>query len=401
MNVILITLDAMRTDSLSIYGGTKKLTPNIDKIAGQSVVFDQCITVANSTGPGHMSIFTGQYPCTHGIRENGWKWKKKIPTIAEIFSQNNYSTVGMSSIEFLSTYYGSSTGFKEFFNNNKWDKYFYWANKFQFKIGRYRFRLISWLRRNKIFPMTHSRRANDTNKDVLPWIRKNHKKPFFMWIQYMTGHLATVEKYEEKTRVLDRAYGELIDLIKELNILDETIIVHMADHGEAFFEHGFRGHSWYLYDEEIKIPFFIYYSKKFKARRFSEQVRTIDIFSTILDLVGIKFIEKTDGKSLLPLIEGKEKFREDAFSECYPVHRISNCIRTFDGWKYILNTDKENELFELNSDPMEKNNLFNSKKEKSADLHERVEKWAKEGKIIERQETEEYTQEVLKGFGYL
>ena len=375
MNIILITLDAMRKDSLGIYNNKKSLTPSIDRIARQSVVFDNAVTVANSTCPGHVSIFTGQSVMTHEIRENGWMWKNKVPLIAEIFAENNYETCGVSSIEFLSTYYKMNKGFKKFYNNNPFDKWNYWLTKPQIKIGRYRFRLIAFLRRNKLIPLIHSRRANETNTDAVTWIKKNSKKDFFIWIQYMTGHLETRELYEEKTRVVDKAYNELIETLKTEGILDRTMIVHMADHGEAFHEHEWRGHSWYLYDEELMIPFFIYYPEKFRFKRIPNQVRTIDMMPTILELAGIKYGGKTDGKSLVPLIEGKEDFKEDAFCECYPVHRISHCIRTYDGWKYIASKDRENELFNLNEDPEEKNNLAGKEKTLVQRLHERLEKW--------------------------
>src|SRR3989338_9971539 len=110
MNVILITLDAMRKDSLGIYDKKSSLTPNIDEIGKKSLIFDNAHTVANSTCPGHVSIFTGQSVMTHEIRENGWKWNNKVKGIAEIFKENGFKTCGVSAIEFISTYYNMNKG---------------------------------------------------------------------------------------------------------------------------------------------------------------------------------------------------------------------------------------------------------------------------------------------------
>jgi arylsulfatase A-like enzyme len=183
--------------------------------------------------------------------------------------------------------------------------------------------------------------------------------------------------YDGEVRVFDDLVGEWIATLEELEVLEDTLVIILADHGEELLERGYVGHcscnlKGTLYDESIRIPLILRCPKLLpRGRVVDTQISQIDIMPTIFDLLGIEATDLMEGSSALPLIEGRSRtFREDCFAETQPAgwqalqsdDREIWCVRTA-SWKLILNTTRSGpvrryELYDLKRDPGELRNLY-------------------------------------------
>jgi len=403
MNVVLITLDALRKDRVGAYGCKKKLTPTIDYFSSQGVVFDNAITANTSSMPSHTSIFTSNYSVVHGVRENGWKLQKDLPTLAQVFSSNDFETMAAVSVENMSSFFGLNKGFGKYYNNNKADVWYHRLSNVKIGIGKFRFfSILTFLRKIKILKNTHTRCSTNTNKDVFSWLEKNYMKDFFCWIHYFDIHTPYSPDYDSSVKIADSAVRNLKNKLGELGILDKTLIVFFADHGESLGEHGYNEtHGYSVYDEEINVPLIIWNPKILKSKRISEQIRTIDISPTILDIVGLDVPREFKGKSLLPYLGGVAFEGFDAFTEAYPPYRKCYSIRTKDSWKYIFNGDKEAELYNIKKDSKELINVLKNNKEKARVLSKKLSDWFDKGVDTEEQDPNEFVKQNLEALGYL
>lgn len=392
-NVILIAIDDLRPDHLGCYGYYRNTSPNIDRFADESIVFKQTISQAPYSAPSYMSIFTSLYPYVHQMTFNNidkrWVLSKSITTFAEILKKNNYSTASFINNIWLSPYFGYSRGFDLYDEEN-----------------------------NSI----------DTNKDVFKWLAENKNSKFFLFLHYNDvhdpyiideehyklfdenytdylslknlaesvdetcgfcyGNLNTLiengsfsERDKEvliaaidgKIKYTDENIGELLNKIDELGLTKNSIIILIADHGEALMEHGLIGHRYQLYDEEIRVPFIMKYPNIDK-RIINNQTQLIDILPTVLDSLNIEIPNQLQGESLLPLIEGKDNKDRTAYSE------LDNLVsvRT-SNFKLIYDkvSKKKLELYNLNEDPKEQRNIINNSIDIANMLEERVIEWMK------------------------
>ncbi len=402
MNVVFVTLDALRRDRLGCYGHKGNLTPAVDSIAEKGIVFENAVTVSNTTDPSHASFFTATYPNVHGVRENGWKLKKKIPMLAGELKRGGYATAAAVSVEHLSSYFGWNSGFDYYFNNNKFDSAYHSLSRLGFRLGKYRFfSVFSLLRKAGLLKNTHCRPSSETNRAVLPWIEKHAGENFFLWIHYFDIHKPYKPNYDSGVKLVDEAVGKLTEKLRETGIFEKTALVLTSDHGETFKEeHGYEEHGHSLYEQEIRIPLILHFPQKLGKARIEQQVRSIDVMPTLLELLSLKIPKTCQGRSLLPALNGEE-LGLDAFVESYPVYRDSKCLRTHNGWKYIFNADREDELFNLGNDQFEKNNLLEKEKDTAEKMKKMLFEWIESGETIENQQIDGFTANNLKGLGYL
>jgi arylsulfatase len=183
--------------------------------------------------------------------------------------------------------------------------------------------------------------------------------------------------YDGEVRVFDDLVGRWIQALEALRMLDDTLVVVVADHGEELLERGHVGHSscnlrGTLYDESIRIPLIMRYPQRLpEGTVVKRQVSQVDVMPTILDLLGIPRPEFVDGSSLLPLVEGTQMGpQREAYAETTPAgwqalrddRREIWCVRT-DRWKLIANTESASdihrfELYDLERDPEERADLY-------------------------------------------
>jgi len=374
--IFLISIDTLRPDHLSCYGYDRMVTPGIDRLAEDGIRFDVAIAHAPNTLPSHASMLTSLYPEHHGAYY-GRKTRipSSLPTLATVLSDLGYRTVSYNGGAQIAPEYGLNTGFDRYvtlggtpFSVNN-DSTFTWieengADSTFFFLHTYEVH----------YPFTpryrYLKRLGNTYKGPLP---RRIDKPLLMEINQEKRQVSQsdirhiIDTYDAEILSMDEAVAAFIDSLKALGLYDNAVIVFTSDHGEEFGEHGMYGwHGHTMYDELLHVPLIIKLPKSIAAGTvINEQVRSIDIAPTILEIAGSPIPVSFAGKSLIPMIFQKKSLREPPFRNVSKAqkdmgrHGYIISIRTSD-WKLFCRKEKDafikTELFHLPLDPEEQSN---------------------------------------------
>jgi arylsulfatase A-like enzyme/tetratricopeptide (TPR) repeat protein len=392
-NILLVTLDTTRADHLPAYGYTQVKTPNLDRLADQSFIFQDAISHTPMTLPSHASMMTGKLPITHGIRDNaGYILDPSEITLAEILKQNGYTTAAFVSTFVLDSRWHLDQGFDVYFDN--------------FNLALFK----------GLNPREAQRPASETEIEVEPWLQTNHNKPFFLWVHFYDPHEPYDPPEPYKTEYADHLYdgeiaytdeilGKLQKKIDNLKIDDRTIVVVAGDHGEGLGEHKEATHAMFVYNTTLHVPLLIRIPGA-RKQRIEGVVRLIDLAPTVLDLLGINSPSEMSGTSLIPRMNATEKIKRVAYSESLysELHYgWSSLISiTTDQYKYIQAPRPE--LYDLKEDSGELVNLIYDKPHIAKALHNQIEEIVstysrKDQKSVSRMDME--TEEKLRALGYI
>jgi arylsulfatase A-like enzyme len=407
MNVLMISVDDCRMDRIgcmSTKANSESLTPTIDNLGYNALRCLNNFTVANGSVPSHTSIFTGCYPQTHGIRHNGLRIPDDIVTIAEIVQKKNIETVGVVSTVLLDSMYNLNKGFDTYFNTAKNARLLSTIHK----IGYKKYNLSNVLRLFGFDP--RKRTWKEVNKDAKNWLNKkniNDSTPFFMFLHYFDIHGDTaggatrikgkLKSYDKNVKLIDNAVKEIIDVLKEKKMFDNTILVIFSDHGEGFGdEEKMIGHGYDVDDEEFNTPLIIYH-KDLPPTAIKKLTRTIDIAPTILHLLQIEHPFTGDGQNLIPLTNGGTGPQE-AFLEAYPPFGDVKAVVTNE-WKFVLKDGKDEALYKRQETKTIKINVAAQNQETARQLKRKLKQHFKIP--FEEKELDDITKERLQGLGYL
>ncbi|MCP2520043.1 sulfatase-like hydrolase/transferase [Candidatus Aminicenantes bacterium AC-335-A11] len=357
MNIIILTIDTLRADHLECYGYQGVKTPNINRLAYEGVLFENVICQTPLTFPSHCSIFTGTYPLFHGVRDNGsFYLEENQITLAEILKNRGYTTGAFIGAFVLDSRWGLDQGFDYYYDN--------------FDLAKYKTISLDAVQR----------RGNEVLSVFYEWLDKNLERKFFAWIHFYDPHTPydppepykTYFKgrryglYDGEIAFVDKLIGEFYDYLKKKKILDKTLIVFTSDHGESLGEHRESAHGFFIYDAVLKVPLIIRFPEsKFSGKRIINQIRSIDIMPTILNLIDINIPRNVQGESLLSFILNKGRKKTLlAYSETYwpRYHYGWSELKSLRTNRYKFIKAPKPELYDLLSDPRETINLFYKKK---------------------------------------
>lgn len=350
-NVLLITLDTTRADCLGCYGHPVVKTPNIDRLAAEGAMFTQCMATCPLTLPSHASIMTGTYPFVHRARNNGrYLVDDGNETLAEILSQAGYTTGAEVSAYVLDAIWGIGQGFDHYRSETE-----------QLAVGD----------RLQRMETLQSEPSDAVVSRALNWLDANKPNKFFLWTHFFDPHEPCEpppafrrmyrDPYFGEISFVDQQIGRLINALERRGILDQTMIVLTADHGEGRGDHQELTHSYFLYDATMRAPLIFWRPGLItKGRRIDSQVSTVDIAPTILSILGMDDPAGMQGVSLTPLLEGTARdLRLTSYGETLsPKHAFGYAVLRAlraDGWKYIHAPKPE--LFDLRNDPNELRNV--------------------------------------------
>ncbi|HPR64976.1 MAG TPA: sulfatase-like hydrolase/transferase [Thermoanaerobaculia bacterium] len=349
-HILLITIDTWRWDYLGVSGSGKVKTPHLDTLARNGLYFSHGVTPVPLTTPSHASIFTGLLPFRHGIRINGQaELAQSFDTLAELLSRDGYTTAAFVSSFTVVKEFGLDQGFQT-----------------------YRDELPSG-------ENTGNRYMRQVRGDVtlgrfIEWYRTHGSKPnWFVWIHFYDPHapyaapdtpsgLPVAESYGKEVAWVDQLVGQIQQILGNDPSLTWCIL---GDHGEGLEDHGERRHGLFVYDETIRIPWILSGKGVPEGQRVDDLIQTVDLLPTLLDLKGMAIPAGLDGRSLFPYLKGESLAERPAYLESY-LGRLEygispiRAIRT-DQWKWI--DAPRPELYNLTSDPGEKQNLLDPKAE--------------------------------------
>jgi arylsulfatase A-like enzyme len=321
-NVLLIILDTVRPDHMSCYGYGRKTTPHIDAFAARSRVYRNTMSPGGWTLPSHASLFTGLPVSAHGCTWAHPYLDLKFDTLAEKLQAAGYQTVGLSSNSILSPGRLFAQGFQV-----------YWTLPIAVRPDPARYTLVRRLAQ-ELCPETPAAESEKMHQQLAAWFRKGYEpdRPFFIFLNYIEAHVpydppsarltwaskATAAKwrkrnqtalvhrykfapgaippgdmrelealYDEEIAYVDGKVGELLEWLRRTGLLDNTLVMITADHGEQFGEHGLMEHQYSLYEPVLRVPLIIRFRDLFPPGTDDTSVQTHDVFATALDVAGV------------------------------------------------------------------------------------------------------------------
>jgi len=359
LNLLVVTLDTTRADRMGAYGRpTASATPVFDRLAGEGVLFEQAMTSAPLTLPAHATMFTGHFPPQHGVRDNGGFFlDPSATTLAERLRSRGYRTGAFVGAFVLDSKWGLDQGFEHYADD--------------FDLSKVKALSLGSVQR----------RANEVVDLALPWLESVRAEPFFAWLHFYDAHAPydapepfgsqyRGQPYNGEVAFADAQLGRVVTFLEQRGLLDTTVIVVLADHGESLGEHEEGTHGFFVYETATHVPFLI--RAPFEAtrgKRVPGLVRTADLAPTVLDLLGTTAAAgeaPAPGKSLVPVMTGATAdLGAEAYAEAmYPLHHYGwSALRAVRLGQYKLIDAPRPELFDLAVDPGETTNLFESRRE--------------------------------------
>ncbi|MBN1540761.1 sulfatase [candidate division KSB1 bacterium] len=469
-NILLITIDSLRADHLSLYGYERETTPWLSLFAENAAVYDRAISPAGWTGPAVASILTGFYPTTHGYTNRYYYLDESVPTLATRLQQVDYETALFSN----NIYIGPETGIGRGFDQCYYQGRPILEQKRQSAKSRWRRsvprslkvwiqdRQDAWCEQRAL---ERDKGAAATERSIFSFLhRRNQSRPFFAYVHFQEPHsiyfpplpfrrryfpdslyraLGCLEYdfigfyagrvrfereqmdrygalYDGEIAYIDWRLGRLFRHLQDKGLLDSTIVVIAADHGECFGENGYLWHAFCIYQPLIRVPLIIRHPEWFKAGINSDLVQTVDLVPTLLNGLDIDMNDEfeSQGQSLLTgskrqaalteyfepqiMIERWLQRRTDLSREdLAPFNRRLTAWQTEER-KFILSSDGRHEFYDLHQDPCEQNNLY--RQTVHGEEQEAIKKWIARLPVCERQSQHEgfdkATWEKLKKLGY-
>lgn len=411
-NVLLVVMDTVRADRLSLYGYGRETSPNLAKLARRGVKFEQARSVAPWTLPSHASMMTGHWPHQQSARLHG-PLDGTHPTIAELMTANGYATAGFVA---NTTYCGAETGLARGFAHYEDHDLHLQSVLSTSALGR---RIIveglaavsQWLGGGLEADVRKD--AARVSRDLLAWTDRQGKRPFFAFVNLVDAHSPyllpkgvdrhfgikpessaddltinqwfTIDKkkasprdvqlnsdaYDDCLAYLDEQLGRLFDELDRRGVLANTLVLVTSDHGEHFGEHDLYCHASSLYDQEIHVPLLaVLPGGGHAGESVAEPVSLRDLPATIADLTGLGRSASFPGQSLARCwdtsrSEGPEPLlaEVDGPAKTAPNLGLSPAFRgpmkaLVSGQDvYIRNGDGVEEVYDLTTDPSQARNL--------------------------------------------
>lgn len=295
VNVLFILIDTLRADRLSVYGYDRETSPALDYLANTGIRFAENRAQSSWTKTSMASLWTGLYPSRNGVVRHVDVLSENARTPAEILRDEGFVTAGIWRNGWVAPNFGFSQGFE-----------------------------IYQTPANQQAPATMRRdaragRIDGTDIDVIysgiEFIRAHLDQRWFLYLhlmdvhQYITSDEAAIfgdtysDSYDNSILWTDLQVGLLLKALYKLNVENRTMVVVASDHGEAFGEHGSEGHARDLYGEVTLTPFII--SPPFilsPPAVVTSRTQNVDIWPTVLDMLGIDVLPGADGISWRPLL---------------------------------------------------------------------------------------------------
>ena len=348
-NVVIVLVDTLRADHLSVYGYQRPTSPNIDRIATQGVLFENAISASSWTLPSHASLLSGRYSYEHGATDvkppAGKAFDDRYPSLAETFTRQGYRTGAFSAnYSYFSRDLGFGRGFAHFedYFHSAFDGFsrtLYGREFSRLVLNRDRirrllieigFEAIDELQPNSKTSWMVRKRAAEVNREALSWMERDSKRPFFVFLNYFDTHrpystppgtprkflrLTThdtyvdelsspilenkIDEYDESIAYIDDQIGEFFSELKRRGLDERTLAIITSDHGDLLGEHGLYGHRNALYLPLIHVPLIFWRPGHIpQGVRVHQPVSDVSVAATISGVLGLEDASLYPGPSL-------------------------------------------------------------------------------------------------------
>lgn len=412
-NVLLVVLDTVRAESMSLFGYERMTTPFLKNFAKEGVVFEWAIAPSSHTRPTHATLFTGRFPNETGVNW-GIPLDLRFPTLAEFLSRHGYATAGFvaNTVVLSASRSGLARGFSHY------EDQITLIGRFGYSSPLIRFALQqNWVRQLIGFhDLLGRKRANRITNDFMRWFDSiQNGRPFFAFLNYYDAHqpympptefrnrFGTTDQlktylarymhdlpcspdntppseikamrnaYDAAIAYLDTELKRLFAELKRRNVLDQTFVIVVSDHGEEFGGHSTLGHGYDLHIQLIHVPLLLRFPASVPAGvSIKRPVSLRDIPATIMEILHFSDVATFPGHSISrhwsdsdsgnlepndPMLS--ELFQKPPWDpEWSPVYKGDMKSLVIGDIHYIRNGDGTEEVYDLREDPVELNNLI-------------------------------------------
>src|SRR5712664_137162 len=361
-SVILITLDTVRADRMGFLGSKRDLTPQIDALASQSVVFERAYSQAPLTPVSHATILSGTYPRFHGVRDFGSRLPGSTPYLSDLLRARGYRTAAFVSSIILDPQNGFAPGFERGFD--AYDAGFHRGKRGESRLG------------------SIQRRGEKTVARALAWLKKNRQRPVFLWIHIWDAHdpydapapfkeRFSNAPYDGCVAYVDATVGKLLSGLRGAGIYDDALIAVMSDHFESLGAHGENTHGVFLYDSTIRVPLLIKFPKaRLGGGRVAARASLVDVAPTLLEAMQVPIPAAMQGRSLISVIGAKSASDRPSLAENEYSHRGYgwSSLESLRAGNFLFVRAPQPELYDQVVDPGENRNLLEKNKLAAARL---------------------------------
>jgi arylsulfatase A-like enzyme len=424
-NILMYVVCTLRPDHTSVYGYSRETTPFLKQLAATASVFEDCQAQASWTKPSVASLMTSLYGINHGIVKDTDIIPKGAVTLAERLRAGGYVSAGIAANPFAGRMTGLERGFDYML---------------EYPV----------VQRHRTDAADRGTDSAAINRVILPWIERHRDEPFFLYIQSTDPHAPyrppppfeamfanpaetpqfdrdydrlrdlrgygggasvsraecrargidpdayrrrAIDRYDGEIAHNDRSIAQLFDKLRELRLLDNTLVVIASDHGEEFWEHGYSAHGHSLYQELSHTLLMMWNPKLLPVpRRIAEPVQLIDVLPTVLDLLQMEAGEVVQGQSLVPLLRGQPFRRKGAVMASrfahhnakpggIPEYRTGTVAWIDRDWKFLYRDQparaglRQTEMYDRQRDRAETKDLAAERPELNGKLGAAVREW--------------------------
>ena len=421
-DVLLVTIDTLRSDVVSAYGHPRPTTPNLDAIGNAGAIFERAYTTTPMTASAHASMLTGLYPAEHGLVRNGQVLDPGLPRLSTVLSEAGYHTAAFLGAHVIDSRFAFDRGF----------------DVFDAKMGG---------------PNAHERPAEVVVSRAIEWLESAPEGPRFLWVHVYDPHRpfessppeenwlrdsypvmeARVEpsteyqrgklirewlEYEFEVVRTDQAIGELFDAWEATEAGTDSVIAILSDHGEGMGEHDYLDHGRFLWEEQVRVPWMLRAPTIPAGTRVTDAVSFVDLPRTLLELAAPAAADPLGGESLVDLVLGKRAgdnrikierpliphpSKQDLVTrQTVPLVERRGGASLDGPIKYIWIEEEDPLLFDLEVDAAEADSLVQARPDLFAERVEEFGRWqaglTAQGRTLDQNDPE--TEKMLEALGY-
>lgn len=424
-NLILISLDTMRADHLSVYGYPRRTTPHLERFAAEATLYRNAFSNGDFTLPSHASMLTGRYPSQHGAVGDLAGFHpidSSVPTLAELLKKAGYFTAAaVANHGYLNSRFGFHRGFDRMMVPEPVPAVSP-TFSYHLRAGLYELTL-PWVWTDALRSYMPAEYIVELGEAA---IAQAGKRPFFLFLNLMDSHRPWVSRgrfrkmflhydqrairwstqqffrevlngthvitdeerlkmhaaYDGGIAYVDDTVGRLLDRLRQTSWYDQSLIIITSDHGDLFGADQLIDHGNSLNHGATRIPFLVKFPAQKEGREVKSPVSLVDVFSTLGAAAGVPANVQDAGVNLASGDPGEER---DIFLESYPIRhmaaenpRLKRTERAMvkGRWRLIESDRGRHDLYDIMSDPEERHNLWNARMDIAQDMGKRLHEWA-------------------------
>lgn len=406
LNIVLVSMDALRYDHTGLSGDTRGLTPNLDAFAQEAVVFHDTVAAASWTLPSHMAVWTGRWPSVHGVTNKlrllsqdqmvPTQLSPGIETFPDHLIRNGYTAAAFTGGAGVQASYGFGRSFETYQDDRPFAGLDYGIEP-----------ALDWLQAHageRFFMFLHgydSHGQYPLPESELGALKAGYSGTLDGGIEEQARlrelGLGTIDDpgdqqdltevlgaddarflarvYERKVRDADQRLGTFLNRFRSMGLMDRTIVAVISDHGDEFMEHNGLDHGSTLFEEQTRVVMAVRFPGYARRHDIRTPVRLLDLFPTIFDALGLQGPPGADGRSLLPILRGKP-LELPLFSETDYRLFVHHRMARRGPYKLILDlADGEKELYDLTQDPGEQKDISSSNPRVTYEMEQELRGW--------------------------